>query len=391
MPTLERRRDDGVEDGFAQPSFQHLVASLLKMLTPKDDYFGGKRHVVALGDHGVDLKDLYHPLYRQLAYHISASNPDLASQLAWAYLEMGGDQSLAIEPKSVPWQNEYVQGLGYFFRARDDRGESLMVLRCGNAWAHHHNDEGSLQYFYAGRSWIVDSAFSYPQANPIRKFRADGHSRWAPRDIDPLNYLWQFNRGWITSHQGDGPFPYAVAFTPTYMAETSAQQYIPLRCPILHWRCVVQLAPFAFLILDRSNIPIPQVTRFHVPSDAPIALEDTAPPPLATGFYLRLRPLLGLHPAQIAATDHPTQAGESFSTREICYAGNGQPLAALLVLVETAGVASTLAIRHAGDHLSVYHSGFAAELGVGNPDKISLLDLKTGHRSTIPLDQTAGP
>jgi hypothetical protein len=266
-----------------------------------------------------------------------------------------------------------------------------MVLRCGNAWAHHHNDEGSLQYFYAGRSWIVDSAFSYPQENGIRKFRADGHSRWAPRDIDPLNYLWQFNRGWITTHQSHGVFPHAVAFTPTYMAETRVQQYIPLRCPILHWRCVVQFAPFAFLILDRTNISIPQVTRFHVPNDVDVAFGDAASPPMENGSYLRIHPLLGLCPAQIPTTDRPTQAGENFTTREIRYEWNEQSLTALLVMVEPAGMASTLTLEHANDHISVHHPGFAAELGVGTPEEISLLDLKTGSRSTISLNDTMSP
>lgn len=391
LPTLTRRRDDGVEDGFADPAFQRLVGSLLKMLSPSDDCYDGKRHVVALGDHGVELKDLYRPLCRTLAHAIAKSNPDLSAQLAWAYVEMGGDQALTVKPQPAPWRHEYVQGLGYFFRDRDDRGESLMVLRSGNAWGHHHNDEGSLQYFYAGRAWIVDSAFSYPQETGTRKFRADGHSRWAPRDIDPLNYLWQFNRGWITRHEGDVPFPYAVAFTPIYMAETSAQQYVPLRSPVLHWRCVVQLAPSAFLVVDRSNVSIPQVTRFHVPCEAPLVLGETAPPQLERGSYLRLHPLLGLHPAQITTTDRPTQAGESFATREIRYAWKEHLTSAVLIAVETAGEPESLTIERSPGHLSLHHPGFVAELGAGDPDQIDLLDRNTGHRSTIDLDQMLRP
>ncbi|MGB8356537.1 MAG: hypothetical protein WCD79_21740, partial [Chthoniobacteraceae bacterium] len=229
IPTIERRRDDGLPDGFAEPAFQNLAGSLIKLLTPRDACFGGKRHVVALGDHGVDPKDLYRPLYRYLAENICTTNPDLAAQLAWAYLEMDGGKPLTVKPEPALLRNEYVQGLGYFFRSCDTRGESLMVLRCGNSWAHHHNDEGSLQFFCAGRAWIVDSAFSNPQKNGVRKFRADGHSRWMPRDLYPLNHFWQFNRGWITHHSEAGPFPCAVAFTPVYMAEASGQDYVPLR------------------------------------------------------------------------------------------------------------------------------------------------------------------
>ncbi|MDR0533743.1 MAG: hypothetical protein LBH01_07295, partial [Verrucomicrobiales bacterium] len=232
LPTLERRHKDGVDNWFADAAFQKLVSSALKTLTPRDHYFGNKRHTVALGDHNVDPKDYYRPLYLRLSRLLAIPNPELAAQFAWAYHEMDGTESLPLAPKAPAWKNEYVQGLGYFFRATDRSGkESLMVLRCGNSWGHHHNDEGSLQFFAAGRSWIVDSAFSNVQRDGIRKFRADGHSRWAPRDFAPLNYLWQFNRGWIQQHDGDAPFPYAVAFTPVYMAETNVQQYIPLRRP----------------------------------------------------------------------------------------------------------------------------------------------------------------
>ena len=384
LPTLLRRRDDGVEDAFADPAFQRLAGSALKMLTPRDDCYGGKRHVIALGDHAVELKDLYRPLYRTLAHAMAKSNPELAAQLAWAYVEMGGSEPLTVEPKPTPWQNEYVQGLGYFFRSRDERGESLMVLRSGTSWGHHHNDEGSLQYFYAGRAWLIDSAFSYPQKTGIRKFRADGHSRWTTRDIDPLNYLWQFNRGWIARHESDTRFPYAVAFTPIYMAETSAQQYVPLRNPILHWRGVVQLAPWAFLVVDRSNLAVPHVMRFHVPLDAPLALEDAAPP--ARGSYLRVQSLLGLHPARIVTTDQPTQAGEQFTTREIAFAGKDELLTATLVAVEPAGADSTLSIRRAQDSASVHHADFVAELG---GDSARLLDPRTGQRSTIALIDAA--
>jgi len=381
LPTMERRRDDGVENDFAQPAFQRLVASALKLLTPKDACFNGKRHVVTLGDHGVESKDLYRPVYRRLAHRIAASNPGLAAQLAWAYLEMGGPQTLAVEPQPIPWRNEYVQGLGYFFRDRDEGGESLLVLRAGNSWAHHHNDDGSLHFFYAGRTWITDSAFSYPQENGIRKFRADGHSRWAPRDLFPLNHFWQFNRGWISSRRDDGPFPSAVAFTPIYMAETTYHPfYNPLRSPILHWRGIVQLAPCAFLVLDRTNVALPQMTRFHVPADAPLALDDSAPP---ASPYLRLQPLLGLQSAQATATDRPTQAGEKFTTREICYAHDSSSLSAVLVVVESGP--PTLAVEKKENLLSLRHARFAAEIDFSTPEKVVLRDPQKNHRQTIIL------
>jgi hypothetical protein len=381
LPTMERRRDDGVEDDFAYAAFQRLVASALKLLTPRDACFDGKRHVVTLGDHSVEPKDLYRPVYRRLAHRLAASNPDLAAQLAWAYLEMGGTQALDVQPRPMPWRNEYVEGLGYFFRNREERDESLLVLRAGNSWAHHHNDDGSLHFFCAGRTWITDSAFSYPQENGIRKFRADGHSRWAPRDLFPLNHFWQFNRGWIASHQDDGPFAYAVAFTPIYMAETSYQPYFnPLRSPILHWRGVVQLAPGAFLILDRSNLPLSQVTRFHVPADAPLALNGEVS---SQNPHLRLHPLLGLHAAQMAAMDRPTQAAEKFATREISFAHDSSPLSAILISVES--TPPTLVVEKKENLLLLRHSLFSVEMDFSTPERIVLRDPQADHRQTIVL------
>lgn len=385
LPTLERRRDDGVEDGFSDPAFQRLVGSLLKLLTPKDSYYGGKRHVVALGDHGVDRKDLYRPLYRRLAGWIAPFDGKLASHLAWAYREMGGGKALSISPEAPPWQNEYVQGMGYFFRAGDATGESLLVLRSGNAWAHHHNDEGSLQFFAAGRAWIVDSAFSYPQKEGIRKVRADGHSRWSPRDFFPLNYLWQFNRGWITHHDQQGPFPCAVAFTPVYMAETSVQQYIPLRQPVLHWRGVIQLSPRAFLILDRSNVDLPQVLRFHLPLSASFTTEDSPPASAENSFRLSLRPLFGLRPAQEMGLDHPTQDGGEFSTRELLYHVDGGSVTALLIQVETGANATVVKENPGQNSVEIRHPDFHVSLLTNNPEIVSLTDLKTGRQAAIPL------
>lgn len=378
IPTLERRRDDGVGDGFADPSFQHVVASLLKMLTPRDRTYDDHRHVVALGDHGVDLKDIYRPLYKILAGHVADSNPGLAGHLSWAYREMGGEGDLPVAPSPIPWRNEYVQGLGFFFRGQDARGESLLVLRCGNAWAHHHNDDGSLQFFAAGRAWVVDSAFSYPQKNGARKIRADGHSRWAPRDLDPLNCLWQFNRGWISQHAEDAAFPYAMAFTPTYMAEASWQQYTALRVPILHWRCVVQLAASSYLILDRTNLDIPQVMRFHVPVEASVLLEDS--PAMEVGPSLRIQSVCGLGAPQVSPQDFPTQAPSKFATREVGYRFEGDGITACVLSVE--GASLPLEIKQEEGSVSLCGDGFSARLTVVG-ERVTITNRETGVETEI--------
>jgi len=377
LPTLERRRQDGVGDGFADPVFQRLVASLLKTLSPRDACFEGWRHTVALGDHGVEL--LYRPLYRQLAHRIAPFDARLAGHLAWAYRELGGNESLTVEPEVVPWEHEYVQGLGYFFRSRDASAESLLVLRCGQAWAHHHNDEGSLQFFAAGRAWIVDSAFSYPQKNGPRKIRADGHSRWTPRDLQPLNYFWQFNRGWITRHDASSAFPYAVAYTPIVMAETPGLLYFPLRRPIGHWRSVVQLSPVAFLIVDRTDLALPQVVRFHVPADAEVVLEQN-PPATDQAHYLRICSLSGAPLSETPGQDGPTTAGERFSTREIRADFDRDTPVAFLVLVEPGGSPSALTVEFHPGRVALHHPDFAIQLEILAADRITVRNLQTSQQ-----------
>ena len=386
-PTFVRRRDEGVEDAFADTTFRHAAASLLKLLTPRDACFGGKRHVVTLGDHSVDLNDLYRPLYRLAAQEFAPFDAELAAHFAWAYREQDGEEPLAVEPRPVPWRNEYVQGLGYFFRDRDPRGESLIVLRCGSSWAHHHADDGSLQFFYGGRAWIVDSAFSFPQVKGVRKFRADGHSRWSPRQIDPLNHFWQFNRGWIMQRRDESPFPYAIAHTPIYMAEGGPHYYLPLRRPILHRRGVFQLTPAAFLVFDYTDQVIPQATRFHVPADAALALEENAWPAGAQGLGLRLCSLFGLHAPEAQTLDRPTQAPESYTTREVCYAWRDLLLTAILVSVESADKPSQIQIQREGSSLDLRGAGFAIALDVSRPTRVVLRDIVTGREFALALGE----
>lgn len=395
VPTLERRRDDGVDNGFADPAFHLVVSSLPRMFSPQDSCFG-KRYVVPLGDHGVDLKNLHQTLYRDLAVNLAKTAPALAAQLAWCYQESGGKEVLPVKPVALPWRSEYIRGLGYFFRARDSRGESLMVFRNGTAWAHHNQDDGSIQFIGAGRSWIVDSAFSNTQENNHRKHGADGHSRWLPRDLQMANIHFRFNRGWITRHQTEGVFPYAIGFTTFYPADSGYNKISSLPQPIVHWRGIVQLTPHAFLIMDRTAVELAQFLRFHVPLDAPLALEEEAAPS-AAGPYLRLRSLMGLKAPKKLDIDRPVMAeakldpartydpAKRFATQEVFYDMSEKSLSAILVLIEDGGSPSMLKVDGGEKKISIRHADFAADLEVRTPDTVHLTNLKTGGQMDVPL------
>jgi hypothetical protein len=264
LPLFLRRRADEAGDEFANPDLQRLVGAEISQLTPRDAFFDDSRHVVIFGDHGVDVAR-YRYLWRALAEAFLPHNPALAGNLAWAYREMRGGSPMQVSAAAPPVRNEYVQGLGVMFRGIDARGgECLLALRSGAAWGHHHNDDGSLQFYAGGRALVVDAAFSLPSAGK-NKFEAAGHSRWTLKSQEPVNYLWRFNRGWVTDSSLAGPLSYAVAYSPVFLARAGGEPGLPLHRPVIHFRTVVQLAPSAYLVVDVSDSNDEQIVFFHLP------------------------------------------------------------------------------------------------------------------------------
>ncbi len=75
-----------------------------------------------------------------------------------------------------------------FRDTNSDGFETLMALRSGSAWAHHHNDDGSIQFYSHGRAMIVDTGFSERNIKEL-KFSANGHSRWSTKNNLPQDHL----------------------------------------------------------------------------------------------------------------------------------------------------------------------------------------------------------
>lgn len=274
FPVLARRRADGIDDGFADPAFQKLAGYVLKLVTPGDEFAAGKRHVTPLGDHGAESDGAgkpapYRRMYAHYAEAFASAAPLLAAHLAWLHRETGGQgEGLCLPAPLAPaWRDEAIQGLGYFFRSRDAGGnEELLALRCGQAWGHHHQDDGSLQFYARGRTWITDAAFGEVAARGQDKFEAAGHSRWLPKGSQPLHYLWRFNRGWIAAHGESAGRAWALAYAPVAMTMPAPGVLQPLRSLCRHCRLVLRLAPGAYLVVDALPLPEENVVRYHVPA-----------------------------------------------------------------------------------------------------------------------------
>jgi hypothetical protein len=268
LPTFLRRKADGIDNEFENPKFQKMVSALLKQISPKDIYANNLRYIIPFGDHGMDTNYTYKFLYKEYAKHFYPHNSQLSKNLYYVYKEMGGTDKLDIPQEKLPWINEYVEGLGFIFRGIDlSEKESMFVLRSGCAWAHHHNDDGSIYFNAFGRALIVDAGFGLPKIDQVLldKGANQYHSVWQPDGFNTAHYLWRFNRGWIEKYEIDKTFSYAVAYNPAFMYIPNRKQVIPFFQWIKHYRKIIQITPDTYILIDISNSLWNQSIIFHIP------------------------------------------------------------------------------------------------------------------------------
>ena len=380
LPTLLRRRADGVDDAFADPALQKLVGSALKQLTPRDACLGDRRYLIAFGDHGPGPNPR---LYKALSEAFATAAPELARQLAWVAREMGGEAPKAIQPARPAWSNEVVQGLGVMFRGVDRSGvESLLALRSGAAWGHHHNDDGSIQFFAKGRSLIVDSAFGNNQAGG-KKVEASGHSRWSLKELAPVNYYWRFNRGWVTHANMEWRFPFASCFSPVFMVRGGRADTELLSSPVWHWRTVVQLAATTYLILDSSDCDLPQVVRFHL-AGAGAFLEDNRVLLDFPEGRLHIIPIwMQTAPTLAAARAQGDKVAGDFETTEAAFDMGNAPFAAFLVHAGEAGEVPGVEARE--DACAVRLDAGEVEIVRLPQNRLRVTDCGSGQSNTLDL------
>lgn len=383
LPTFLRRRADGVDDEFANPEMQKLVGAALKQVTPRDFFLNARRCLIAFGDHGPGPNPR---LYKGLSEAFVDAAPELSRHLAWVAREMGGEVSSSVDAVQPPWVSETVQGLGVMFRGTDSAGaESLFALRSGAAWGHHHNDDGSFQFFAKGRSLIVDSAFGNSQSAG-RKVQATGHSRWSLRDLDPVNYYWRFNRGWVTNSSIGGRFPYASIYSPVYMVRGGLAHTEMLGSPVgpvLHWRTVVQLAITTYLIVDVSRCEVPQVVRFHLAGADAFQQGERV---ILDFEQSRLQVIPILSQAEPALTVHRAQGDKvpgEFVTTEACFDIGLASFAAFLVHVGAAD--EVVALDSSADTCVVCLDDCKVEIARLPEHRLRLTDRNGGKTLTLDL------
>ena len=262
LPILKMLKERGDYNWFKDPSFKKLFSAALAQRGIPNGASENLRALTAFGDHDASVHP-YRLLWHNYAACFAEEDPALAARLNWLGRESGGktEDSLPIEAPEL--KSEHLAGLGVFFRGlAGDGSETLLAFRSGKAWAHHHQDDGSIQLFAHGQFLLGDAGCSGRTSGPL-KLDDEGHSRWTVPGLKILNYHWRFNRGWITGKQLDQEPQYATAFSPAVM--TLADEWnIPLKKELRHFRSVVRFNPETWLILDSGMEPADSVYHFHL-------------------------------------------------------------------------------------------------------------------------------
>ncbi len=294
-PWLLAKRQAGFGDGFGDVALHRLVESALLQLAPRDANIASARWLIPIGDHGADPVT-YRWLAQRYAEALVAHHGTLAGHLAWLHHEAGGAQLTHPTPRPFPWRSGAVQGLGYFLRNGDhSQDESLLFLRAGGAWAHHHADNGCVWLYAAGRGLITDMAGSEIPASGASKFSADSHSRWLPKNGTPIDVLWHHHRGWIQAADDHALHPWAIAWCPVRclagesLARRGMRGVQHLASVIRHQRLTMRLGATTWLVIDRTP-DIEGRARFHV-TGQPQIIAGGVQVRWSSGLMLWLAPL----------------------------------------------------------------------------------------------------
>jgi len=196
LPVLAAMAQRGIDAPRKDPRFTAMATFFTDLLSPPDRMLGGRRCVPPLGDHGYPLNrpETFNYLFAWLYKLLPNLPPARRRRLAWAWRETGGVATFAraaqpalLSPLFMPPRAELEREgpppelpalerrAGYGVAARrapHTPEESMLVVRCGAAWAHYHPDQGSFWWWVGGLPVAVDAGL----ADGALKFAHHGHN-----------------------------------------------------------------------------------------------------------------------------------------------------------------------------------------------------------------------
>lgn len=210
--------DDRV-DLLEHPAFRAMCRFFVPLLSPSDQILAGWRGIPAVGDHGYQHKGGYGYLFGWLA----TLCPDERNTYLWAWGRTGGDLTqtnssqvstfsplLQADPASAQAPAPplpamlNLPGFGTMVRRGfNTPDESLLLVRCGDAWGHYHPDEGSFWWYHRRQLLCADadlgggplklehlghSALGFPNHQPVQHLDRAGYRVEACRQTEGGGY-----------------------------------------------------------------------------------------------------------------------------------------------------------------------------------------------------------
>ena len=195
-----RYAPDGI-DLMADGRFREACRFFVTVLSPRDPLLDGWRGIPAIGDHGY----LHHERGFLFGWLASLDTAERERYL-WAWHEAGSQRTdprsaltAVFSPLLLPEPTEatgtpapefapltLLPGYGAVARhAPGKREESLLVVRCGDAWGHYHPDEGSFWWWSRGQLICADADLG---GGPL-KFLHRGHNVLGFPGREPMQHL----------------------------------------------------------------------------------------------------------------------------------------------------------------------------------------------------------
>lgn len=203
-----RRIPDG-RDWTTDPRFREFCRFYVQLLSPPDPLLGGSRGVPAVGDHGYRHQEhMDHFGYSYLFGWLASVMESDRECMLWAWQQTGGkwadphhEQARVMspifvapllstrvnaqQPPTLP-ERSLLKGYGAYCRRRlGEPTESLLVVRCGDAWGHYHPDQGSFWWWSNGRLLCADADLG----DGTLKLRHVGHNVVGYINHEPMQYL----------------------------------------------------------------------------------------------------------------------------------------------------------------------------------------------------------
>jgi hypothetical protein len=175
-------------DLLANENFLATCRFFIPLLSPRDALVQNHRRVPAIGDHHLGKHEDFACIFGWLA----TLCPEHRDEFLWAWREQGSPvgerasmQSTTFSPLILPARDvatppapalpmiRSLPGYGAFARrAFNTKDESLLVVRCGSAWGHYHNDQGSFWWWRHNRLICCDAGLG----EGALKFAHHGHN-----------------------------------------------------------------------------------------------------------------------------------------------------------------------------------------------------------------------